>query len=373
VLTPHDREALRASYPVPYFFGAHAFQALDLDFVELERVYRQKDAGFIAVLNAIRNNTVTADQLAVLNARVDPAHEPARDELVVCLTPTNRAADEINARRLAELPGKAHAYRGSSSGAMDKRTPPAPEELSVKPGAQVMMVSNDGEGRWVNGSMGRVTKIVRHKAEPDALHVALTDGRKVDIGLRKWDLFRYVWNRSAKRLDTEAAGSYTQYPVRLAWAVTIHKSQGKSFDRVIVDLGSRVFATGQVYVALSRCTSLEGLTLRRPLRREEVFVDRRIVQFVTEHQYARAEQHLPVARKLEIIAEAIRTGADLTLTYLKATDERSTRTVTPREVGAMTYRDRTFLGMRALCGLRRDVRVFRLDRILALASAKMEP
>ncbi|MEK7767740.1 MAG: AAA family ATPase [bacterium] len=368
VLTPHDRAALRVGYPNPYFFGAHAFKELDLDFVELERVYRQKDAAFIAILNAIRNNTVTAGQLAVLNARVDPGHEPAPDELVVCLTPTNRAADDINARRLAALPGAARTYRGASSGAMDRRTPPAPEELAVKPGAQIMMVSNDGEGRWVNGSMGRVTRILRHKNEPDELHVALTDGTKAAVGLRKWDLFRYVWNRSAKRLDTEPAGSYTQYPLRLAWAVTIHKSQGKSFDRVIVDLGARVFATGQVYVALSRCTTLEGLTLRRPLRREEVFVDRRIVQFVTGYQYARAEKALPVARKLEVITEAIRAGTELTIIYLKATDERSTRTVSPREVGEMEYRGRKFLGMRALCGLRGDVRVFRLDRILALSS-----
>ena len=281
IVTGADREAFRSRYRSPHFFDAHAFATLHLDFVELEKVYRQKDEGFIEVLNAIRNNTATPAHLALLNGRVDPQADPGPDELVVCLTPANRAADEINDRRLAALKGTARSYRGESSGDLGARAFPAPPELRVKPGAQVMMVSNDAEGRWVNGSVGRIERIVRHRDEPDEMRIALTTGETVDVTPRRWDLFRYVWDRTLSRLDTETVGTYIQYPLRLAWAVTIHKAQGKTFDRVIVDLGPRVFATGQVYVALSRCTTLGGLVLRRPLRKADVFTDPLIASFLS--------------------------------------------------------------------------------------------
>jgi hypothetical protein len=157
--------------------------------------------------------------------------------------------------------------------------------------------------------------------------------------------------------------------MRLAWAVTIHKAQGKTFDRVIVDLGRGAFATGQVYVAMSRCTSLQGLTLRRPLRKRDVFVDRRIVKFVTGYQYAKAAMVQPLVDKLKVIRDAIKRKAPLSIVYLKASDVRSRRTITPEEVGEVTYSGKTFLGMRAYCHLRRETRMFRVDRILDLSPA----
>jgi len=366
VVTSRDREAFRTRYTTPYFFSAHAFAALSPEFVELERVYRQKDEGFIGVLNAIRNNTVTDEHLEVLNRRVDPAADPGPRELVVCLTPTNRAADEINARRLTALPGKERLLCGKAAGEITEGAFPAPEDLPVKPGAQIMMVNNDSEERWVNGSLGRIVRIRKARDGPDILEVELTDASKVEVEPHTWDLFRYVWNRKTSELETESRGSYTQYPLRLAWAVTIHKSQGKTFDRVIVDLGRGAFATGQVYVAMSRCTTLAGLTLRRPLRKRDVFVDWRIVKFVTSWQYAHSEAEMPLAAKLEVIREAIRDHRPLSILYLKARDERSRRTITPEEVGEMHYRGKPFIGVRAFCHLRRSSRVFRVDRILEL-------
>ncbi|MEK7476048.1 MAG: AAA family ATPase [Candidatus Coatesbacteria bacterium] len=369
VVTKDDRQAFRTTYASPFFFNARSYAALAPEIVELERVYRQHDERFIAVLNAIRNNTVTDHDLAGLNARVRPDFEPRPDELVVCLTPTNRAADEINARRLAALPGASHGFPGRTSGSLERRDLPAPPDLAVKSGAQVMMLNNDADGRWVNGSLGLVHRIVPSRDGPHLLEVELTDGRCVEVTPHTWDLHRYVWNRKARRLDTEPVGSYVQYPLRLAWAVTIHKAQGKTFDRVIVDLGARAFAPGQVYVALSRCTTLHGLVLHRPLRKSDVFVDRRIVRFLTAKAWGAAEAVLPFDRRLEIIREAIGKKQALAMTYLKASDVKSRRVVTPESVGEMTYRAKSFTAMRAHCHLRGELRTFRVDRILGLEPA----
>jgi len=369
VVTKDDRAAFRTHYASPFFFDARSYATIAPGIVELEKVYRQHDDKFIAVLNAIRNNTVTDSDLAGLNARVRPGYDPDPGDLVVSLTPTNRAADEINSRRLAALPGDEALYAGRTSGKMERRDLPAPPELPVKPGAQVMMLNNDSEGRWVNGTLGRVARIVPDPDGPDALEVETTDGNLIEVGPHTWDLHRYVWNRRERRLDTESVGSYTQYPLRLAWAVTIHKAQGKTFDRVVVDLGAGAFAPGQVYVALSRCTSLYGLVLRRPLRKSDVFVDRRIVRFLTGKAWESAEAVLPLDRRLEIIREAIAAKRPLLMTYLKASDVKSRRIVTPESVGETTYRGKSFLAMRAHCHLRGELRTFRVDRILALAPA----
>lgn len=363
VVRREEREAIRGQYASEYFFSSRAFAGLDLEYVELEKVYRQRDPGFVALLNAIRNNTVTAEHLARVNARMQPGYEPGPDELCVTLTPTNAAADAVNARRLDALPGAPRRFTGEVEGQFAASALPVPEELLVKPGAQVMMTKNHPEGRWVNGTLGRVHAVGRRNGH-DALEVEFAGGRRETVTRDAWELFRYVWDRAAKRLETEVTGTYTHFPLRLAWAVTIHKSQGKTFDRLILDLGRGAFATGQTYVALSRCTSLEGLVLRRPLARRDILVDRTIVKFVTGFQYARAEARQPLAEKVRIIRAAIAAGSPLLLTYLKASDERSVRTVTPRVLEEMTYEKITFLGLSAWCHERRADRVFRVDRIL---------
>jgi ATP-dependent DNA helicase PIF1 len=238
VVTSSDREAFRSRYPSPFFFDARSYAGLDCEFIELQKVYRQHDQGFITVLNAIRNNIITPEHMAVLNGRVRPDYEPPPEECVVCLTPFNKAADETNARRLATLPGKESVFRADTSGKAEEKSLPAPLELAVKPGAQVMMVNNDSMGRWVNGTLARVTKIVRHGGEPDEIAVELGDGPTARVEPHNWKMFRYVWNRAEKRLDTEPVGSYTQYPMRLAWAVTIHKAHkwGRCIPCILVPI-----------------------------------------------------------------------------------------------------------------------------------------
>ena len=168
------------------------------------------------------------------------------------------------------------------------------------------------------------------------------------------------------QIRSEVVGSFTQYPLMLAWAVTIHKAQGKTFQRAIIDIGRGTFAHGQMYVALSRCTSLEGIVLKRPVEMKHIWMDRAVVDFMTGYQYSRAEKECPAEDKLRIIEEAIRSGSDLEITYLKPDDTRSRRVIRPLQVGDFSYGGKKFTGVRAYCRLRKEERSFRIDRILEL-------
>jgi ATP-dependent DNA helicase PIF1 len=359
-----------ARYESPYFFSARIFAepGFDMDFVELEKVYRQSDAAFIALLNAIRNRSIDDAQIDLLNSRLDPAFDPSDNEFFITLTSTNDLAAARNRERLAALPGRARRYEGFIEGEFDRRSLPTDEALELKRGAQVMLLTNDRRGRFVNGTIGRVTKIARpaDREADDIVTVELPDGDEVDLSPNTWELYRFRYDAEADRIDSEPVGSFTQYPLRLAWAVTIHKSQGKTFDRVVIDIGRGAFAHGQVYVALSRCTTFEGLVLRTPIRRSHILMDWRIVRFLTRFQYEKADQALPLAAKRKILEEAIREGRELEIVYLKPDDTKSRRRIRPEAVEMMEYRGRTFEGLRAFCHTRGECRTFRLDRILEL-------
>jgi ATP-dependent DNA helicase PIF1 len=359
-----------ARYESPYFFSARIFAepGFDMDFVELEKVYRQSDAAFIALLNAIRNRSIDDAQIGLLNSRLDPAFDPSDNEFFITLTSTNDLAAARNRERLAALPGRARRYEGFIEGEFDRRSLPTDEALELKRGAQVMLLTNDRRGRFVNGTIGRVTKIARpaDREADDIVTVELPDGDEVDLSPNTWELYRFRYDAEADRIDSEPVGSFTQYPLRLAWAVTIHKSQGKTFDRVVIDIGRGAFAHGQVYVALSRCTTFEGLVLRTPIRRSHILMDWRIVRFLTRFQYEKADQALPLAAKRKILEEAIREGRELEIVYLKQDDTKSRRRIRPEAVEMMEYRGRTFEGLRAFCHTRGECRTFRLDRILEI-------
>ncbi len=369
VVTGGERVLFRTRYESPYFFAAQAFRRAPVELVELEKVYRQRDDAFLRILNAVRNRSVTDEHLAALNARVDPAFEPAeRDGLFVHLTPTNAAAAAENERRLARLPGRIFRYDGEASGEFGAGALPADLHLAVKVGAQVMLLNNDSRGRWVNGTVGRIAdQEAGRGGEPDTLMVELADGGTVDIVPYTWEMFRFVFDEAAGQLASEVVGTFTQYPLMLAWAVTIHKSQGKTFDRVIIDMGRGAFAHGQTYVALSRCTTLAGIVLKKPIEQKHILLDWRIVTFLTAHQYQASEERLPLAEKVARIEHAIREGKCLRMVYLKSSDEKSVRVVRPEEVGPMEYEGKEFLGLRGYCFSRKDTRVFRVDRILELS------
>ncbi len=366
VVTSRDKTVFGEHYASPYFFDAQVFPKLALELVELETVFRQKDPRFVELLNSVRNNTLSDDQIEGLNRRCEPDWE-GTEGLTVHLTATNVQASEINHRKLQLLSGRPFSYEGLVEGDFAEKNLPTERVLSLKTGSQVMLLNNDSFGRWVNGTMATVTQLQEgaRGREPE-VHVELEDGREYDLAPARWDLFRYALDAKKKTLTTETIGSFTQYPVKLAWAVTIHKSQGRTFDRVVIDAGRGMFAPGQMYVALSRCRTLEGLVLTKPVTRSHVFVDRRIVTFMTRHRYRTAEEAFPLEQKRKIIERAIGDGHDLEIVYLKPTDEKSRRVIRPISVGELEFGGKSFVGLRAFCDRRHEERTFRVDRILEM-------
>lgn len=276
-------------YEGPYFFNARSFKEASFVFVELTRVYRQRDSRFVDLLNAIRNNTATLRHLRLLNQRALPSclQELSSGEVVVFLTSTKRLTAVVNRQRLEELFGSSIVLNGALSGSFDTRQLPTDVHLALKAGAQVMFLSNDPQGRWVNGTMGTFEGVGAREGEQgsDVMYVRLEDGRVEAVGLYTWEMSEYYVNEASGRIDTRVVGSFVQYPLKLAWAVTIHKSQGKTFDRVVIDVGrGGTFAPGQLYVALSRCRSLEGIALRRPLLLRHIITDQRVVEFLARCQ-----------------------------------------------------------------------------------------
>jgi hypothetical protein len=335
--------------------------------VELEKIYRQHDEQFITLLNGIRNNSVTGEGLELLNQRYQPEFEPPPDEFYVCLTTTNSLAEEINSKRLAGLKGRPYTFTGSIEGDFGQEYLPTAIELQVKVGAQVMMLNNDTEGRWVNGSIGKITGITQNNKGDYVIIAELADDDEVEITPFTWEIFRFFVE--AGGLQSEVIGKFTQYPLMLAWAVTIHKGQGKTFDRVIIDVGNGTFAHGQMYVALSRCTTLGGIVLKKPALKKHIWTNYQVMDFLTKYQYKKAETACPVDSKIEVIRKAIENEASLEIVYLKPSDEKTIRIVRPEAVGEMEYLGKKYLGMRAFCLKRNDDRVFRIDRILEIKEA----
>ena len=369
VLTYAEKPFFQLRYKTPYFFDARVCEHIEMELIELEKIYRQKDDTFIALLNAIRNNTVREEHLTLLNARCNPNFEleiGKGNDFFIYLTPRNREADEINFKQVEKLPSKCYRYKAEIEGEFDRKSLPSDIELTLKEGVQVMMVNNDSGGRWVNGSVGRIVGIKEKRNEYDILLIKLSDGKLLQVTPYTWELFRYTYDASADTLGTEVIGRFTQYPVILAWALTIHKSQGKTFEKVVVDIGRGTFAHGQVYVALSRATSLEGLVLKKPIEKKHIWMDWRVVKFITQYQYRLSEKALSFEQKLAIIQSAVKNRSKLEITYLKANDEKSKRIIQPSFVGKMEYQGKSYIGIKAFDSKRNEERIFRVDRILEI-------
>ena len=282
IVMPDERERFKTEYLSPYFFDAKVFLETQFDFTHLKKIYRQEDQDFINVLNKIRVNAASNWDLDILNANVLKNAEAFQktDHDHITLTTTNKAADAINALRLERLKSREETYHAEFSGEFERRNHPTLSELKLKEGAQIMMLNNDMEGRWVNGSIGKITKISFDAGSgEDLLHVEIED-ETYKVKPHTWELHKYSWNEEKNELDQETIGAFRQYPLRLAWAITIHKSQGKTFDKVVIDLGRGAFAHGQVYVALSRCRSLGGLLLQKPIQPKHIWSNRRVKAFL---------------------------------------------------------------------------------------------
>lgn len=271
VVRSDEEELFRTYYSSPYFFSAHCLTGIHVTWVELTEGFRQRDDEFLRILSAIRDGEITEDHLARLNSRVVPDPDPATLGDYVFLTTINARAAQINADQLRRLPGPVHRFHAQVSGEFQPNADPTERVLQLKEGARIMLLNNDSQGRWVNGTMATVRHI---HPELEEITVVLPDGREETVERYQWDLFRFELHDGV--LEPVSVGQFAQLPVRLAWAITIHKSQGLTLDRVVLDLSRPTFAHGQLYVALSRVRSLDDLILTRPVKPAHIRLDPRV-------------------------------------------------------------------------------------------------
>ncbi|MBI9065073.1 MAG: AAA family ATPase [Marinilabiliaceae bacterium] len=288
VVTQDDETRYYNLYQSPYFFSAHVFRqpdlftpAFSLKQIELTKVYRQTEQEFIHVLNAIRENRCEQKDQDFINQLVNKNTDETEGSRVH-LMGTNAQAYQMNTARLSDIQENEICFQGIKTGSIGSLQP-NDTTVKVKVGAQVMFINNDQDKRWVNGSLGKVEGILQEMDEESGapiqvLKVRLEEGKCVKVYPHTWEISKYVFEYGT--FKREPIGTYTQIPIKLAWAITIHKSQGKSFNRVVLDLGRGSFAHGQTYVALSRCRSLKGLILKQAIQPKDIIVDDRIVEFM---------------------------------------------------------------------------------------------
>ena len=283
VLKEEDRQLLQPYYASSYFFDAKVFQNYPLVSIELNKVYRQNDPSFISILDHIRTNQVSDNDLRYINARVGAQRgttEIPQEDFTITLSTRRDTVDWINNQGLDSLNGAPVMFLGEIKGEFPESSLPTPIELNLKVGAHVMFIKNDTQKQWVNGTLGLIIGI---DEEAGILYVHTEEGDDLQVQREMWENVRYHFNETEQKIEEEQIGTYVQFPVKLAWAITVHKSQGLTFRNVNIDFTGGVFAGGQAYVALSRCTSLEGITLKEPLHRNEVFVRSEVVQFARHY------------------------------------------------------------------------------------------
>lgn len=286
VVTDEEADLLRQYYPTPYFFGSRALAKIDYVTIELKEVYRQQDEDFIRILNDVRKGFPLMETINTLNSRYIPDFQPDQDEGYIRLVTHNNMANSYNEQQLEQIDEPLHCFDAQISGTFPEYSYPTDVRLELKTGAQVMFVKNDpsAEKRYYNGKIGHVAEIL------DDVILVQCPGEEEAVAVEQleWENSRYIINEHTQEMETEVQGVFRQYPLRLAWAITIHKSQGLTFDKAVIDAASS-FASGQVYVALSRCRTLDGMVLASPLRQNSVMTDIRVEDYIVNQERAALE------------------------------------------------------------------------------------
>ncbi len=289
VATREELPDLRKKYSSIYFFDSLVFQKINinkqnLNLIELSKIYRQNEQEFIEILNKIRKKQINYKELKLLNKRTSAElNLNSLPRKAIVLTSTNAQAEKINQYKLEELQTPSKYFQAEIKGQFDYKSFPTDDLLEIKPGARVMMTNNDRDKRWINGSMGTVMNFMADEddlSEIGSVTVKLDQNNEiVQVQTYTWEISKSFFNKKTKQIERKVIGSFTQLPMKLAWAVTIHKSQGKTFDQVIIDLGRGAFAPGQTYVALSRCTNLAGLQLIKPIQPKDIKINKSVAEF----------------------------------------------------------------------------------------------
>ena len=274
VVTHDTRDILRRYYKNFFFFNARAFAQINLVAIELRKIYRQSDNDFIALLDRIRINRASSTDIARLNQRCNPDYHEVNDDFVITLATRRDTVDSINDDHMKALKTPEYVYEGAIEGDFPENSLPTAYNLALKEGAQVIFIRNDKEGRWCNGTIARITKLTDTR-----VYVALENGKEMAVEREIWENMQYTYNEKEKKVEEKVLGSFSQIPIKPAWALTVHRSQGLTFNKVVIDFAGGAFTGGQTYVALSRCTSLEGITLLKPLSERDIIVSMAVVDF----------------------------------------------------------------------------------------------
>lgn len=382
VVDQREREHFRGEYDNELFFSAKALKETEYKIYELTNIYRQKDIEFINILNAIRNNTADDTTLFKLNTRIRSSDDKAEDKFSITLCSKRKVASGINIDMLEQLPGDFISINAIISGKVEPEDYPTSRTLSLKIGSQVMLIKNSRGRRWINGSMGKVVGFIEASEEeyddevlneydnsftvnsPLLVQVELKDGRIVDVGLETWDIFEPGYNKSKKKIEHKVVGHFTQYPLILAWAISIHRSQGQTLENVNLELKGGLFAPGQLYVGLSRCTSLNGLVLRQEIEHKHIRVNWRVTKYFINYYINQAEKLLSYEAKKEIILKCIDKAQKINIKYINKSNEISIRTLTPRKYYRAEFKGNAYMALDAFDSVRQEIRTFQISRIL---------